>query len=69
MQTLAAVMPLPVIVVQVLVVSLIHFWTNADGKLFIFLGRERTRAKRTNCQAAQLLVHRAARNILNFNFS
>ena len=45
MQTRAAVMTLPVVVVQVLIVSLIHFWTTTDGKLFIFLDRERTRAK------------------------
>ena len=46
MQNRAPVMPLPVIVVQVLFVCLIHSWTTADGKLIIFLDRDRTWAKK-----------------------
>ena len=64
MQTLAAVMPLPVVVVQVLVVSLIHFWTNADGKLFLFLGRDRTRAKTDELSRSTVTSTQAAQSAL-----
>ena len=69
MQTLAAVMPLPVVVVQVLVVSLIHFWTNADGKLFICLDRDRTRAKKDELSGSTVTSTQAAQSALNFNSS